>query len=346
MSVACKITMKNKVRPVKGSATGTERNRTGTCPKCQTPGVMLSIVGEYIRAHEIASVPIPKNNPQPVMTVAEKREHPHAGKKVSSGLSEPVTLLTDTGVRIGNPREAERVRAAEINGAAGTGSVKVPRKVDSGKKLKSGLPRMVSKLVEVEATEAHVREALDYWRGRKITERTSDAVRKRQVEMVSLLSRQLEAIVSAQVVRCSEDGTSYEILTLPVAAQEPLRARTDTAQAHRGPTLVRGRDTTPRTREAAPAADAGEAAVLRDPHATTLEPTDLRQVTVGPKGARTVVGEEPRRHSTLDQPLGRERFDKRITDVPEPPKRRTPAERNRYRKAQRLARKLAGASES
>lgn len=344
MSVACKINMKDKVRPVDGSATGSERNRTGTCPECMTPGVMLSIVGEYVRAHDVASAPIPKNNPQPVMTLPEKRAHKHAGRKVSTGLSEPVTLLTDTGVRIGNPREAERVRAVEINGAAGTGTVKVPRKVDSGKKLKSGLPRMVTKLVEVEATEAHVREARDYWRGRRITARTSDAVRKRQVEMVSLLSRQLEAIMSAQVVRCAEDGTSFEVLTLPVASQETLRARTDAAQGHRGPTLVRGRDTTPREREAAPAADAREAAVLRDPHATTLEPTDLRQITVGPKGARTVVGEEPRRHSTLDQPLGRERFDRKITDVPEPAKRRTPAERNRYRKAQRLARQLAGQS--
>jgi hypothetical protein len=298
--------------------------------------VSLSIVGGFVRAHTVSAVALPENNPQAPTVVAKSR------KKVGKGLSEPVVDLTDTGVRVGDPRAAELRRTAEINGAAGIGTVKVPRKVPGKGTLKSGKPRMTTKLVEVEATEGHVREALDYWRGRRITERTSDAVRRRQVEMVSLLSRQLEAIMGAQVVKCAEDGSSFEILTLPVAAQGELRASVDTAQGHRGPTLVKGRDTVPRVRDAAPARDAGEAAVMRDPQVTVLEPTDLRQITVGPRGARRVVGEEPRRHTTLDQPLGRERFDRKITDVPEPPRKRTASERRRYRREQAMARALSG----
>jgi hypothetical protein len=81
---------------------------------------------------------------------------------------------------------------------------------------------------------------------------------------------------------------------------------------------------------------------MRDPQVTVLEPTDLRQITVGPRGARRVVGEEPRRHTTLDQPLGRERFDRKITDVPEPPRKRTASERRRYRREQAMARALSG----
>jgi hypothetical protein len=80
---------------------------------------------------------------------------------------------------------------------------------------------------------------------------------------------------------------------------------------------VRGRDTTPRE---------------RDPELSWDEPTDIRQITVGPKGARVVVGTEPRKSSTLDLPLGRERFDRKITDVPEPKRKRTASERRRYRR--------------
>lgn len=316
----CKIKMGDKVRPVEGSVSGPERDRTGTCPECETPGVALSIVGGYVRAHTVSSTVLPENNPQAASVVPEKRAHKHAGRKVGKGLSEPVVDLTDTGVRTGDPRAAEQRRTAEINGAAGIGTVKVPRKVPGKGKLKSGAPRMTTKLIEVEATEAHVREARDYWLGRRITKQTSDAVRKRQTEMVSLLSRQLESIMAAQVVKCAEDGSSFEVLTLPVVAQEHLRASVDAAQGHRGPTLVKGRDTVPRARDAAPAGDATEASVMRDPHATTLEPTDIRR------------GGAVRKTTTLDQPLGRERFDRKITDVPEPPRRRTRGETRRYRR--------------
>ena len=80
----------------------------------------------------------------------------------------------------------------------------------------------------------------------------------------------------------------------------------DAAFGHRGPTLVRGRDTTPRQ---------------RDPELSWDEPTDLR------------ANGEVRKSSTLDQPLGRERFDRMITDVPAPKRKRSASERRRYRRA-------------
>lgn len=285
MKAKCKINMSHKVEPVKGSAAGAEGKRTGTCPECSTPGVMLSIVGGFIRAHEVADRPVPQNNPQPPTLV----ETP---VKYGKGLSEPLTGLTDTGVRTGDPRSAEKRRVAEIEGAAGIGTVMVPRKVPGKGTLKSGATRMVTKMTEVPATEDHVREALDYWRKRKITDRTSDDVRKRQAEEVSSLCRRLEGFRQAR-----EDETPNR--------RPHLSASVDTAQAHRGPTLVRGRDTTPR---------------LRDPELPWDESTDLRK-------DGTV-----RKSTTLDQPLGRERFDRKITDVPEPKRRRTNAERRRYRR--------------
>lgn len=94
-------------------------------------------------------------------------------------------------------------------------------------------------------------------------------------------------------------------------AAVPHAARTDAAQAHRGPTLVKGRDTVPRLREDGLSWDEG---------------TDLRQ-------DGTV-----RKTSTLDAPLGRERFDRKITFVPEPaPVLSRSQKRARRRKACRTA---------
>ena len=276
MTVKCKIKMTDKLTPVEGSVKGAEGKRTGTCPECATPGVMLSIVGEFIRAHVVTSVESPENNPQAPTLVTK------ASKKEGTGLSEPMVTLTDTGVRTGDPREAEQRRVAEIEGATGTGTVKVPRKVQGEGKTKSGAPRMTTKLTEVPATDETVREALDYWLGKSPK---SDTGRKAQNANVSSLTRRLEAMRAGS-----------ETLSADMA---------DSAQAHRGPTLVRGRDTAPR---------------LRDPELSWDEPTDLRQ------------NGEVRRTTTLDQPLGRERFDRKITDVPEPKRKRTAAERRRYRR--------------
>jgi len=295
MAVKCKINMSDRLLPMAGSVAGEEGRETGTCPECETPGVMLSIVGGFVRAHVIASVPVPENSePRPVVVADERRTHPHASSKVGTGLSEPQVEVTDTGVRVGAPRAAERVRQVQIEGAAGTGTVQVPRKVDSGKVTKSGKPRMVTKLVDVPASEAHVREALEYWRKRNPRKAkdgsVSDVSRKRQNDMVSLLARRLEAIVGAQVPRVDEttgqvarESTgAVAFVSVPVAEQLALSSQVDAAQGHRGPTLVRGRAM----------------------EATRTEPRERKD-------------DKPVRPS-CDGPLGRERFDRKITDVPEP----------------------------
>lgn len=281
MGVKCKINMSAKVLPQDGSVVGREGEETGTCPECMTPGVMLSVVGGFVRAHEVASVAVPQNNPSP------PRFEPK-GKKVGKGLSEPQTSLTDTGVRTGDPRSAERRRLAEVETVTGTGMVKVPRKVDSGKTLKSGAPRMVTKLVEVPATEEHVREALAYWQGKRVKvgkdgSVASPSARQYKLDMIEEMFRRLKAFADA-----------------PAMVVEG-QAR-DTAAAHRGPTLVRGR--------------AMEADTLTE-----------RALTAAREGR----GDKPVQPS-CDGPLGRERADKRIITVPEPPRKRTPSERRRYRR--------------
>lgn len=265
----CKIKMGDKVLPVEGSIKGTGVDVTGTCPECKTPGVVLSVVGGYIRAHVIADREIPENNPQAPTLI----EPP---VKYGKGLSESQTELTDTGVRIGDPRGALQRRTVEIHGINGTGTVQVPRehKGEDGKKRK--------KLTDVPATEENVREALAYWHKRKPR---SDASRAKQREMISLLTRWAEAFRQDPSVMTAQSA--------------------DSASVHRGPTLVRGRDTTPR---------------LRDPELSWDEPTDLRQ------------NGQVRKSTTFEQPLGRERFDRKITDVPEPKRKRTASERRRYRR--------------
>lgn len=300
MALKCTITMTDKVVPVEGSVKGPEGKTTGTCPRCDTPGVMLSIVGGYVRAHVIAAVEIAANNPQAPTLVSKARSHPHGSRsgKVSTGLSEPLVDLTDTGVRTGDPRAAETRRRVELEGAAGTGTVQLPRKVEGPASAKTGKKRMVTKMVDVEATEDNVRAALEYWRTKVIrapkegaSPAAMDGFRARgarQSAMVTELARRLEAMMAAQELRYNQATRTMDVVHVPDRGQH---ATVDTAQAHRGPTLVRGRDTPPR---------------LRDPGLSWSEGTDLRQ-------DGTV-----RKTSTLDQPLGRERFDRTITFVPEP----------------------------
>jgi hypothetical protein len=304
MAQKCAVKMGDKVSPLEGSSNG----ETGTCPTCLTPGVVLSVVGGYIRAHVIADREVPENNPKAPTLV------PVATKKRGTGLSEPVVTLTDTGLRIGDPRGAERRRVLEIESATGTGTVQVPRRVQGEGTTKSGKPRMVTKMVDVPATEEHVREALDYWRKRRVS---SDAGRKRQNDMITSLARRLEAIMAVQEVRYNQGTRALDVIgTVPVAQQQELSGVADAASAHRGPTLVPGRDVAPR---------------LRDPERSWDEGTDLRR-------DGTV-----RKATTLDQPRGRDRFDRKITDVPEPKKPRTAGERRRYRREQAQLRKLAAA---
>lgn len=278
----CKIKMKDRILPAEGSVSGD----TGTCPECSTPGVMLSVVGGYVRAHTVAAEAIPENNPQPGTLV----ESP---VKYGKGLKEPVMDLTDTGLRTGDPRAAAQRRAVEIESATGTGTVKVPRKFEGKGTTKSGKPRMTTKLVDVPATEEHVREALKYWKARH--PRTPET-HARQAEELASLYRRLEAL-----------SKGSEAVDAQMA---------DKAGVLRGPALTRGRATAPR---------------LRDPELPFDQPTDIRR------------NGQVRKSTTLDQPLGRERFDRTITDVPEPPRKRTPAERRRHRRmVAQLSRQSSG----
>jgi hypothetical protein len=298
----CTVKMGDHVSPVAGSVR--HDGTLGTCPECNTPGVMLSIVGGFVRAHTVAEMAIPENNHQPATLVAE------LAKKVGKTLSEPVVALTDTGIRIGDPRAAEKRRMADLQGATGTGTVKVPRKVESGSKLKSGAPRMVTKMVEVPVTEKHVREALEYWRKKRITGRTPESVRRAQIENVTILARTLESLMAAQDVHYNLTTRQLETVDVPVGEQRSLSASVDAAQGHRGPTLVRGRQTTPKVR----------------PDVPWDQPTDVRRDGT------------PRKRTSFEEPLGRERADRMIITVPEPaPVLSANQKRNRRRKAQRAA---------
>lgn len=266
----CTVKMTDRLLPVKGSARadGTLGSTTGTCPKCATPGVMLSIVGGFVRAHVIADAPVPENNPQAPTLVVKP------AKKVGTGLKEPLTDVTDTGARVGDPRTAEKKRALEIDGAYDRGTVKIPVKGDKGR----------TKLVDAPATEENVRKALAYWKARR--PQTPEAHTK-QAEMLADLYRRLKALHSTPAVM--------------TAQQE------DRAQVHRGPTLVRGAD---------------RGTVVR-PDVPFDQVTDVRR------------NGQPRKRTTNDEPLGRERFDRKITDVPEPAPKRTASQRANYRKKQR-----------
>lgn len=273
-AVKCTVKMGDKIEPVPGSVKPNGYAFKGTCPKCNTPGVQLSIVGNYVRAHVIAAEEVAENNPQPATLV----ESP---VKYGSGLREPVTDLTDTGLRVGDPNAAEQRRTVEIQAALGTATVRIPVKGEKGR----------AKLTEVPATEENIRKALAYWKGRKPR---ADKSRQEQRDMVAKLYRMLDAV---------RDGA------------DRFKARTeDRASVLRGPALVPGRPTAPR---------------VRDPKLPWSEPTDIRQ------------NGEVRKATTIDQPRGRDRFDRKILEVPEPPKRRTPAERRRWRREQALKARLS-----
>lgn len=233
----CSVTMKDKVKPVPCSVNGPERDRTGTCPVCNTPGVALSVVGEYIRVHVIAQDMIPANNPQPATLVAEPAlsDHPHTSNKRGKALTEHRAEMTDSGLRVGSPRDTDKRRGHTMDGAYGRGTVKVPVTVPP----KNGKGKGRTKLEDAPATEDNVRAALAYWKARK--PRTPEA-HKRQTDMIAEMYRRLDGMRQAP-------GT--------------YRAgKTDRAGANRGPALIPGRHETPRT---------------RSPKKPWTEPTDLRR---------------------------------------------------------------------
>lgn len=292
----CLVSIKSMIDPVPGSIQTDLRGvATGTCPACRTPGVLLTITNGTVRDHVVSPTAVPENNPTPpTLTVKEAKR----GK----GMSEPIVDLVDTGLRIGDPRSAEQRRVAELNGVTGNGTVQIPKKVPGSGKTKSGAPRMVTKLTDVPATEENVRTALEYWRKR--TPR-SDAGRKRQNDQVSAHVRMLESIMAAQV--CEFNPTTRRLDVVGTTDASVRAQLSDAAFVHRGPTLVQGRDVPTR---------------VRNPELPFTEPTDLRR-----DGSVRLM-------TTVDQPRGRDRFDKMITDVPEPPRKRTASERRRYRRQQ------------
>jgi hypothetical protein len=203
----------------------------------------------------------------------------NAPKPADKGLSDQSYDVADSGARVGDPEAGVQRRKVDVLGALEAGAVMVPVKGENGR----------VKLEERPGTEDNVRAAFDYWVSRKPR---SESARAAQNKNVTELSRRLDAMRKGR---------------------DRLRASMeDAAQGHRGPTLVRGRDTAPR---------------LRDPELPFTESTDLRR------------DGSVRKTTTLDQPLGRERFDRKITTVPEPKPKRTAAERRRYRRAQQQARK-------
>lgn len=222
----CKVKMGDKVLPVGGSASGEPGKATGTCPMCETPGVVLSIVGGFVRRHKIASEAIPENNPQAGTLVV-------APVRYGKFLSEPQVENVDHAGQAGDPSAALKRRTADLEGAHQAGTVKVPVKGPKGR----------AKLTEVPATETSVRAALGYWKARKPR---TDASRVRQSAMVSELVRRLEAMRGAtDVVHAPVDApVTTDVPSVRQAKPTRLGAEASpeghTRHMLTGPALVRG----------------------------------------------------------------------------------------------------------
>lgn len=136
------------------------------------------------------------------------------GPKVGKYMSESQLDVAASGSQIGDPREGAARRLADVDGAFARGTVKVPRKGESGR----------TKLTEVEATAEHVREALDYWKGRKPR---TDASRSKQSAMVSELTRRYAAMTSGPSVMTADvspEGFTQHMLPGPAIVQGPNMA--------------------------------------------------------------------------------------------------------------------------
>lgn len=282
----CKIKMGDKVLPVDGSVQGAPGKETGTCPECETPGVVLSVVGGYIRKHTVSAEVLPQNNPQPPTLV-------EAPVRYGKALSEPQVDNVDHAGQAGDPSAALKRRTVDIEGAHETGTVRVPVKGASGR----------AKLTEVPATEANVRLALEYWRGRK--PRKGQTVVPRQVEMVSALVRRLEAMRNASVVVHADVdapvSTQVKVVRRPVETSMGAAASPEGHTRHvlTGPALVQGPNMAPKQR------------TWRNP----------------------VTGESEPAAAYLDGALT-ERLDRTVAD-PKPVARRSSSQRNNWRKKMR-----------
>jgi hypothetical protein len=170
------------------------------------------------------------------------------GVRTGKALAEPMTAVTDTGVRTGDPRAAERRRVAEIDGATGTGTVKVPVKGPKGR----------SKLEDVVASEDNVRRSLAYWKKRHTA--LTAVARKRGESTASDATRQCDDMIADMFRRLEAMRGGSAVLDAREA---------DIAAVHRGPTLIRGR--------------AIEAAVVKAPRERTND-KPVRTVLEGPLG--------------------------------------------------------------
>ncbi len=153
--------------------------------------------------------------------------------KSGKALTEPQTAVVASGSQMGDPRAAEARRMAEIDGAHERGTVKIPVKGEKGR----------AKLTEVPATEANVRVALEYWKGRKPR---ADASRRVQSDMVSSLTRRLDAMRRASVVvhAAVSAPVSTVVVTAPAPLETTMGARVSpegyTRHALPGPAIVQG----------------------------------------------------------------------------------------------------------
>lgn len=263
----CKIMMGDKVLPVDGSAQGEPHKATGTCPECETPGVMLSIVGGFIRKHTVALEAIPANNPQPATLV----EPP---VKYGKFLSEPQVENVDHAGQAGDPSAALKRRTADLEGALEAGTVMIPVKGDKGR----------AKLTEMPGTEANVRLALEYWRAKK--PRKGQTIVPRQSEMVSMLVRRLDAMRAAcVVVHAPVDApVTTEVVVERKPAQTTMGAAASpeghTRHMLTGPALVQGPNmapvqrmwTNPATGEREPAAARLDGALTERLDRTVADP--------------------------------------------------------------------------
>lgn len=394
MKVKCTVQMKDKVLPAVGSAKGEPGKATGVCPECETPGVMLSVVGGFVRAHVIAETVVVENNPHAsaVVVVADKdvrdvpvkcmidgepltvKDHhvlpvagsvreavagefqggmiknpdrtgscPECGAHValsgkgfvtshnalngpsvaSASLVEPSVVPADMGARVGDPSAGLQRRTVELDGAFEHGTVRVPVPGKNGR----------TKLEDAPATEANVRVALDYVRGRRPR---SDAGRAEQSARVSELVRRLEAMRSASVVVHADVDApvTVDVATVLAPAETSMSASVSpdglTAPAGRGmiagAPVVKGRPMVP---------FAGEVTVRQQGEAY-----------VRPQDAMDNRSAWEQRAGTMAGPLGRDRLDRvaAMVVVPGPELSRSQKRRMRRKRCQEayVQRALAG----
>lgn len=176
-------------------------------------------------------------------------------RKVGTGLSEPRTDNVDTGNFHGDPEHRERLRAVEIMGAHGTGTVLIKVKGDDG--------RMGKKPVEVPATVENLKEAVRQAKLGKPSLPASVAAKARKVEELThwLKAAQAAAVrgvwgSEAPQVRPEDSGSQRARRTAQAVARDVRVVQTAAVSAGvakggrdagsvDGVALVRGRSMAP-----------------------------------------------------------------------------------------------------